>query len=226
MHEDLDTFLEESMHDKYENSIIQKEKAKWHAELYGYIFAASHLNIVHKSLPYFVVNAGYAPFEQKKPTLIRYTVDFSIDDKLYSQEYFSNINLKKCERIHKVNEQYENSTSKTRIISLHTINAINNSLNNFYVKHCDENFNAIEKIDIFEKWSCFDEHEKCKEWSEYDQCEQNKEFMRTYCTVSCNLCHTKKVYVIPNFLLLILLLPILKLYLKFKKKTVEKSHVV
>lgn len=225
-------YLEESFENYNLASNYEKRQAKWHAEMYGYVFAASHLDIKHIVSNYFLVHAGYYPSLQEQPYITHYGIEFKTGNVVFRKSLKENLLLSEC-KISLLENNYINSnTTKKDYISIETIDYLNAGLCNYYEKHCNYVCpdDLLEKIDkdlkyIKFAWICADQHKECSIWKEQGECVNNPEFMNNICTESCGKCPIKKTNFYP---VLILFFIIILFGIKFIKKKKNKNfqHVV
>tara|TARA_B100001989_G_scaffold252812_1_gene236366 strand:- start:1864 stop:3102 length:1239 start_codon:yes stop_codon:yes gene_type:complete len=227
-----DTYLEETFKNYNLATSYEKNQAKWHAEMYGYVFAASHLDIKHIISDSFLLHAGYYPFLQKQPHITHYGIEFEVGNIVFRKSSKENLLISDCKISLFDNTNINSNTTKKDYIAVETIDYLNTGLCNYYKNNCNYVCpdDLMQKIDndikyIKFSWHCSDQHQDCSIWKEKGECENNPEFMNNVCTESCEKCSIEKHNYYPYFsLIFIMILFGLKFIVKKKKKEVQ--HVV
>lgn len=228
-------YLEETFENYNSASIYEKNQAKWHAEMYGYVFAASHLDIKHIISESFLLHTGYYPYLQRAPYITHYGIEFNIGDVVFKKSEKENNLILDCKRSLFENGYIDFNTTKNEYISIEAIDYLNKGLCSYYEKNCNYKCSRdiIEKIDrdikyIKNSWRCDDQHRDCPIWKEKGECENNPKFMNNVCTKSCNKClsesHNYKFYIVFGFGLFLLFLGLR--HIKTPKKEKKTQHVV
>lgn len=79
-----DEFFAESMHLKTEEEAdqglraVRHKQAKWHSEMYGYVFAAAEEGMRHVVVRDLMLYPGYVPYLNRPPTLLHYGADYKV----------------------------------------------------------------------------------------------------------------------------------------------------
>lgn len=234
--ENEELFINESMEtpEYIDENIINQ--AKWHAEMYGYIFAASHLNIHHIVTKDIVLYTGYEPYLQLQPYILHYGIDYSLGNIFFNKKDYNNLDIKDCNLFLFDNIDLHSYISKKDSISIENIAHLNLALCSFYEQRCEKKCvpeyiqkNSLDIEYIYTNWDCNDQNINCELWALKGECISNKEYMENICTKSCNLCQderSSKNYIlifIASFFSIILI----KLFvIKIKIIVAEKEHIV
>ena len=240
MKENLDVFLKETLSPSDYQDKKKQEQAQWHSEMYGYIFAASHLNIKHKTRSGFLLHMGYHPTKQIEPTISHYSIDFKVDDVVFDKSNYLNLYINECQNFYFSNTELKYDMEKKDIIEIEVLNYLNNGLCNFYDSYCEVKCskyvrNKIKKDSntFKELWVCNDQHEKCSYWKDKGECDSNPNFMNDICTLSCGKCTEVSINnnSFTNISLIIIMtftttFVLYKFYKYLTKKDTPKSHIV
>jgi peptidyl serine alpha-galactosyltransferase len=231
-------YLQETIENYDSVTRNEKKQAEWRCELYGYIFAASHLGIKHIISNDFLTYAGYNPIHQKVPSVIHYGIDFGVGEYSFQKMKHTNLNIKKCNNILFDNGHITSDSSKKDLVAIGTIDYLNGALCNYYESECNYKCdnNHIEKINndinyIKNTWNCIDEHSECVNWTNNGECNSNPLFMNNVCTNSCGLCKknidTRANYIIIGSFIFILVL-VIQFFNRIYKddKENDKHHIV
>lgn len=230
-----DLYLEETFENYYSASSYEKNQAKWHAEMYGYVFAASHLDIKHIISESFLLHTGYYPYLQKAPYITHYGIEFNIGDVIFKKSEKENNLVLDCKLSLFENGNIDFNTTKNEYISIEAIDYLNMGLCGYYENNCNYKCSeeVIKKIEndikyIKNSWRCDDQHKDCLIWKEKGECENNPKFMKNVCTKSCNKCPLEPYNYTNYFVfgLVVFLLFFGSRYIKTTKKKKETQHVV
>jgi hypothetical protein len=237
MHENVDTYLRESMLSPETAGDVQKKQAKWHAEMYGYIFAASQLNISHVVTKDVMLYPGYEPYLQRQPYILHYGIDYTVKNVLFNKMTHTNLYISKCNGFLFNNADLDINTSKKDSISIENIDQLNSALCYFYEEKCTQKCLPEHKEKIKEDleyisntWKCDDQNINCELWASQGECLENVLYMNNVCTKSCNLCieehHNIDYKLVSLITIFIGVLLILGRRYYIIKKTEDKDHIV
>ncbi len=235
MNNNLEHFLKETLAPEDFHDEKKRVQAQWHAEMYGYIFAASHLNIKHIKKKGFLLYAGFPPIQQIKPSIIHYGISFRIEEVIFDKLKLDKFDVYKCSPNVFPNKYYDENTTKTDLISIETLGYINSGICNFYDSHCKQKcdssiFKKTVKDSTYIKnfWKCSNQHEECERWKEAGECSSNQLFMNDICTKSCGMCpiDDTNYFAITIFSIIFLFTLFILSHFKNVKNKVDKSHIV
>tara|TARA_B100000214_G_C23965704_1_gene627597 strand:- start:291 stop:1538 length:1248 start_codon:yes stop_codon:yes gene_type:complete len=229
IHEKTELYIKETVLNNHPNE-YEINQAKWHADMYGYIFAASHLNIKHIISQSFLINAGYSPHVQKKPYISHYGIEFNIGDTVFDKIHYKDMKISDCKYYLIDNGDVDSNTTKRDMISIEVINNINLGLCYYYEKVCEMacSTQTIEKINneinyIEKSWKCKNEHPDCNIWKENGECSKNPQFMNNLCTYSCGKCE-KEEYKFDYKYTLFIIFTLIIIYIIFYKRKNEVKY--
>lgn len=231
----LETFLKETLSIEDYHDEKKRVQAQWHAEMYGYIFAASHLNIKHIEKKGFLLYAGFPPAQQIRPSIVHYGIPFKIGEFTFDKLRLEKFDVRHCDMDMFFNSGYNENTTKTDLISIETLGYINSGICMFYDQNCKEKCDSsvVEKItkdSLYLKniWDCLDQHEECDKWKEAGECSSNPVFMNDICTKSCGMCpiETTDYFSFTIFSVLALFILSIFAFFRYRKYEVDKSHIV
>jgi len=196
---DPETFFNESFHttetDPYKLSVSHKQ-ARWHTEMYGYIFAAAQVGVTHRIRRDVMLYPGYEPYLGRAPFIMHYGSDYTLGKAYFNKMMHQELRLESCKGFLFDDPGVEIATlGKKDALSLEHLATLNAAFCGFYRRIGCESIPA--RCATFDQVladlqpiirACTDDDEGCRAWAQSGECERNPKFMHSHCGVSCNSC--------------------------------------
>jgi len=201
-----DTYFVESMHvtDDLDASAVEvrRKQARWHGEMYGYVFAAAIVGVTHRIRRDVMLYPGYEPHLGRAPMIMHYGAAYQLGKAYFNKMEHTKLKLETCPNFLFPDPQIESigQLNKKDALSLEHLSMMNAAFCRFYAdinctylpSRCgDADGSAfVEQIaavqPVLER--CFDDADGCAVWAKGGECEKNPMFMHSHCAVACSSC--------------------------------------
>lgn len=209
-----DEFFNESFHEDADASAGQKsvhhKQARWHTEMYGYVFAAAQVGVTHRIRRDVMLYPAYQPYLGRPPTIMHYGSDYTLGKAYFNKMSHQELRLETCPHFlfPDPDLSHINQLSKKDALTLEHLATLNAAFCDFYAFHANCTSLPAEcghrdgtrtlSGSLYARWldevipplsRCTDDHEGCRGWATSGECERNPLFMHSNCPVSCKSCH-------------------------------------
>lgn len=189
-----------------ENSLMLRESQSiWHAEMYGYIFAAARANVAHRVRRDVMLYLGHEPYLRRQPAMLHYGNDYTVRNVYFNKLDHANLKISSCPGMLFGAPQHMdwNGVSKRDAFCIEHLATLDASLCWYYRERAqcpslrlpvacynegEENFRTVvlEAQEIGRR--CINDNARCDSWAREGECDQNPTYMYTYCPRSCDIC--------------------------------------
>ena len=75
-----------------------REQARWHGEMYGYVFAAAEVGVTHRIRRDIMLYPGYEPHLGRPPFIMHYGADYTLGRAYFNKMNYQQLRLEECSR--------------------------------------------------------------------------------------------------------------------------------
>ena len=76
--------------------VTLKRQARWHGEMYGYVFAAAEAGVTHRIRRDVMLYPGYEPYLGRAPSIMHYGSDFTLGRAYFNKMSHQQLKLETC----------------------------------------------------------------------------------------------------------------------------------
>ena len=185
---------------------VHHKQARWHTEMYGYVFAAAEVGVTHRIRRDVMLYPSYAPYLGRPPLIMHYGSDYTLGKTYFNKMAHQQLMLETCPGFLFADTGLNNldQLSKKDALTFEHITIMNAAFCEFYARHancshlpkeCGERETAkgstyLRQLDeiVPALKRCSDDHEGCTGWAAQGECQRNPLFMHSSCPVSCKSC--------------------------------------
>lgn len=182
---------------------VLRKQARWHGEMYGYVFAAAEVGVTHRIRRDVMLYPGYEPYLGRPPMIMHYGAAYTLGAAYFNKMEHQKLTLETCPMYLFPDAAIGNVEQLTKkdALSLEHLATMNAAFCSFYgniscpstparcggvggkpfLGEVRRARTAIER--------CVDDHEGCTSWARGGECKSNPLFMHTHCAVACGSCN-------------------------------------
>ena len=179
--------------------VTLKRQARWHGEMYGYVFAAAEAGVTHRIRRDVMLYPGYEPYLGRAPSIMHYGSDFTLGRAYFNKMSHQQLKLETCPNflLDDPGLPSLSDLGKKEALSFEHLATLNAAFCRFYAKlgcalppRCGDGDGRSFEQQIaalqpaLEK--CEDDHDGCASWASSGECEKNPLFMHAHCAVACS----------------------------------------
>ena len=75
-----------------------RKQARWHGEMYGYVFAAAEVGVTHRIRRDIMLYPGYEPHLGRPPSIMHYGADYTLGRAYFNKMNYQQLRLEECSR--------------------------------------------------------------------------------------------------------------------------------
>ena len=204
-----DAFFNESFREDGGASAMDRsthhKQARWHTEMYGYVFAAAEVGVTHRIRRDVMLYPSYEPYLGRLPYIMHYGSDYTLGHSYFNKMAHQELRLERCPNFVFDDPQltHLDQLGKKDALTLEHLATLNAAFCEFYATRancsvlpaqCGERDGTgsayLNWLDAIQPSlaRCVDEHEGCKGWADNGECLHNPLFMHSSCPVACESC--------------------------------------
>lgn len=215
-----ETFFNESFQESASAAGSEREvhhlQARWHTEMYGYVFAAAQVGVTHRIRRDVMLYPGYEPYLGRPPSIMHYGSDYTVGSAYFNKMSHVNLQLERCSGFLFDDAQVEHldQLSKKDALAIEHLAVMNAAVCDYYARHAncttmpprcraldDGHANVfVQQLEAVRPslFRCSDDHEGCKGWADVGECEKNPLFMHSSCPEACRSCGKPMEDIVPD----------------------------
>jgi len=196
-----ETFFNESFRTKETDAYkltVSHMQARWHTEMYGYVFAAAEVGVTHRIRRDVMLYPGYEPYLGRPPMIMHYGADFHLGEAYFNKMSYQQLKLEECPAFlfDDPKMPIERMDKRDALAMEHLAN-LNAAFCGFYERIGCQKHQMPPRCGTFDSvlsevqpaiQKCVDEHEGCGSWANAAECTKNPKFMHAHCGVACQSC--------------------------------------
>jgi len=190
---------------------VRRLQARWHTEMYGYVFAAATVGVTHRIRRDVMLYPGYAPHMGRPPMIMHYGAEYKIGRTIFNKMSYQNVRLEQCKGFlfNDPGPLEISSLTKTDALSLEHLQTMNAAFCRFYARlNCSipdrcggesgANFEAqLDRVqEVLER--CTNDLKECEQWALSAECKNNPLFMNSHCAKACGSCNKSLDEILPD----------------------------
>jgi len=192
-----------------------RKQARWHGEMYGYVFAAAEVGVTHRIRRDIMLYPGYEPHLGRPPFIMHYGADYTLGRAYFNKMNYQQLRLEECSHaLAKPSgslfllddpEVDLEAMSKRDALCQEHLSTLNAAFCEFYQRACAGKLlpercrTFAAQIDEVQPRisACVDEHENCAGWG-LAECGKNPMYMHSKCPVTCQSCGKSGSELVPS----------------------------